>query len=156
MDLYNMDSYFASYVPIRALSSPLLRFSTAAIAAKQLGRVNGRKTVTGPCQRQASTEIYPQCERENWFYIAAKYYDKAISFLREALVYVGSRNNNDSDPTDISASQNDRLMMQEMRHSAEADDLLTSTSILSEYEFMDASSVDWSRQVYSKLRLIIF
>jgi hypothetical protein len=140
-----MGHYFASYVPIRALSSPLLRYSAAAIASKQLGRVNGFKPVTGPCKRQASTEIYPQCERTNWSYIAAKHYDKAISFLREALVHVGRRNSSDLQPTDISSSQRDRLMMQEMRHSADADDLLAATSILSEYEFMDASSVEWSR-----------
>jgi hypothetical protein len=146
MDLYDMGNYFASYVPIRALSSPLLRYSTAAIAAKQLDRVNGFKPVTGPCKRQASTEIYPQCERSpNWSYIAAKYYDKAISVLREALVHVGRRNSSDSQPTDISSSQRDRLMMQEMSHSADADDLLAATSILSECEFMDASSVEWSR-----------
>ena len=132
---------------MRARQSPLLRYSAAAIAAKQLGRVNGNKAVIGLCVRQASTEIYPAIERTNWSYIAAKYYDKALSFLREALADIGSTNDDLSLSMTVneSSSQIDRLMIQEQRHSAQADDLLASTSILSVYEFMDASSIDWSR-----------
>lgn len=145
--MYDLGKYFTSDVPIRAFNSPLLRYSAAAIAAKQLGRVNGNKAILGSCKRQASTEIYPNCQRTNWFYIAAKYYDKAITFLREALVDVGRPNSRDSPSAMLnpSPSQRDRLIMQEQRHSAQADDLLASTSILSFYEFMDASSIDWSR-----------
>lgn len=150
MDIHDMGKYFASHVPARAVHNPLLRYSAAAIAAKQLGRVHGRKAIKGGlCTRQASTENYPSCERTNWFYIAANYYDKAISFLREALVDVGRPNSSDdTEAMMVTASQRDRLMMQEQRHSAQADDLLASTSILSMYEFMDASSVEWSRCVY--------
>ena len=84
MDLYDLGYYFASYVPIRALNNPLLRYSAVAIAAKQLGRVRGVKAIIGAdCQKQASTEIYPNCEGTNWFYIAAKHYDKAIVYLRD-------------------------------------------------------------------------
>jgi hypothetical protein len=147
MDLFDLGNYFAFHVPLRARRSPLLRYSAAAIAAKQLGRVNGKKAAIGLCKWQASTEMYPNCDRTSWFYIAAKYYDKAISFLREALVDIGTKNGNISPSMgpNESSSQMDRLMIQEQRHSEQADDLLAATSILSVYEFMEASSVEWSR-----------
>lgn len=154
MDLYDLGKYFAAQVPVRALKSPLLRYSAAAIAAKQLGRVKGNKPIFGGiCKRQASTETYPNCDRTNWFYIATKYYNKAIKFLREGLVDVSSQNYSHSLllNTDENASQQVRLM-QEQRHSAQADDLLASTSILSVYEFMDDSSVEWSRSVCTRFK----
>jgi hypothetical protein len=40
----------------------------------------------GLCKKQADTEVYSNCEQADWLYIAAKYYDKAISFLREGLM----------------------------------------------------------------------
>ena len=84
MDLYDLGNTFSSYVPVKALKSPLLRYSAVAIAAKQLGRVKGVKAIMGGvCKKQAFTEVYPNCERTNWFYIATKYYDKAITYLRE-------------------------------------------------------------------------
>jgi hypothetical protein len=126
MDLYDLEGYFASYVPIRALSCPLLRYSAAAIAAKQLGRVGRNKTST-------------HSEQANWAYLAAKYYDKAITFLREALVDIGGQVIN----FDGDTSARGRLV-QEQCHAIRKDDLLTSTSILSVYEFMDASTTEWS------------
>jgi hypothetical protein len=120
MDLYDLGNYFASYIPIIAHNSPLTRYSACAIAAKQLGRVKGQKAIMGGvCSQQASTEILQDCEKMNWFYIAAKYYDRAIGCLREALV---------KDPSQRSA-----------------DELLAATSILSVYEFMDDSNTEWSR-----------
>jgi hypothetical protein len=120
MDLYDLGNYFASYIPIIAHKSPLTRHSACAIAAKQLGRVKGQKAIMGGvCSQQASTEIIQDCGKMNWFYIAAKYYDRAIGCLREALV---------EEPSQRSA-----------------DELLAATSILSVYEFMDDSNVEWSR-----------
>jgi len=120
MDLYDLGNYFASYIPIIAHNSPLTRYSACAIAAKQLGRVKGQKAIMGGvCSQQASTETIQDCEKMNWFYIAAKYYDRAIGCLREALV---------KDPSQRSA-----------------DELLAATSILSVYEFMDDSNIEWSR-----------
>ena len=120
MDLYDLGNYFASYIPTISHKSPLTRYSACAIAAKQLGRVKGQKAIMGGvCSQQASTETIKDCEKMNWFYIAAKYYDRAIGCLREALV---------EEPSQRSA-----------------DKLLAATSILSVYEFMDDSNVEWSR-----------
>jgi hypothetical protein len=147
MDLYDLGNYFASYVPIKALKSPLLLYSAAAIAAKQLGRVKGNKAIVGgPCTRPAFTEVYPNCDQTNWFYIAAKYYEKAIAFLRDELANLRSPSSNRSSLVDPCESTSKQLA-QEQSHTAQADDLLAATSILSVYEFMDDSNIEWSRSV---------
>jgi hypothetical protein len=88
-----------------------LRYATAAIAAKQLGRVQGRKAcpvnVTG---RPAMTESYPGAEYVDWHYKAANYYHKAVSYLRTSL-----------------------------RDKQTWDEFLSGASILSVYEFLDGS-----------------
>jgi hypothetical protein len=151
MDLYDFGNTFSSYVPVKALKSPLLRYSAIAIAAKQLGRVKGVKAIMGGvCRKQASTELYPNCEQTNWFYIAAKYYDRAITYLREGLVSAGSSHINRSSLESPSESEiNRRRLIECTMQPADEDDLLAATSILSVYEFMDDSSTEWSRSVFA-------
>lgn len=133
------------------LKSPLLRYSAVAIAAKQLGRVGGLKAIIGAdCQKHASTEIYPNCEGVNWFYTAAKHYDKAIAYLREGLVKAGCPGISPPSlkgPTDA-VSKLGRIDDCQSQ-SAQADDLLAATSILSVYEFMTDSNIEWSRSVFT-------
>ena len=148
MDLYDLGHYFTSYVPIEALKSPLLRYSAVAIAAKQLGRVRGVKATIGAhCQKQASTEVYPNCEGVNWFYIAAKYYDKAIAYLRKGLVKAGCPGVSPPSPTDAVSKRARADDCQSQ--STQTDDLLAATSILSVYEFMSDSNIEWSRSVFT-------
>ena len=86
MDLFDLGCYFAHLVPVQSLSNLLLRFSACAYAAKQIGRVRGRKaTVGGLVSTQAEMELYPHPETVDWAYIGAKYYDRAISLLMEEL-----------------------------------------------------------------------
>jgi hypothetical protein len=57
MDLFDLGCYFGHLVPVHALSNPLLKYSACAYAAKQLGRVQGRKAVIGGIVgRQAEME----------------------------------------------------------------------------------------------------
>jgi len=87
MDLFDLGCYFAHQVPVLALSNPLLRYSACAYAAKQLGRVRGRKAIIGGTVNvQAQMELYPNPESVDWEWIGAKYYDRAISLLMEEYV----------------------------------------------------------------------
>lgn len=57
MDLFDLGCYFGHLVPVQALLNPLLKYSACAYAAKQLGRVQGRKAVIGGIVcRQAEME----------------------------------------------------------------------------------------------------
>lgn len=61
MDLFDLGCYFGHLVPVQALTNPLLKYSACAYAAKQLGRVRGRKAIIGGlvCQ-QAEMEYVSQ------------------------------------------------------------------------------------------------
>jgi len=158
MDLYDLGNYFASYIPVKALQSPLLRYSACAIAAKQLGRVKGLKSIMGGiCSKQASSETYSNIEQAHWFYIAAGYYDKAITQLRAALSQINTQDSCDMSQTEFSERSVDDIQVSENRRRGQADDLLAATSILSVYEFMDDSNAEWSRSVVPRIdKLKIF
>ena len=78
MDLFDFGMYFGSYVPVRALSNPLLKYAACAFAAKQLGRVRGAKaSVGGLCSTQANMEVWPYADKTDWEWYGAKYYVSA-------------------------------------------------------------------------------
>lgn len=75
MDLFDFGMYFGSYVPVRALSNPLLKYAVCAFAAKQLGRVKGAKASIGDhCSTQASMEVWPDADKTDWEWHGVKYY----------------------------------------------------------------------------------
>lgn len=151
MDLFDLGKFFSSYVPIKALDSALLRHSAAAIAAKQLGRINAADITV-------ATKESADLGRSGWAYKAAKHYDRAIACLREALTEVSStgqgafgsdspvilQRTRDS-ATRSSAYTERHKLTNSQAHRARSDDLLAATSILSVYEFLDDSNVEWSR-----------
>jgi hypothetical protein len=47
MDLFDLGTYFASYVPVKAREDPLLRYAAIACAAKALARRQSRKSAMG-------------------------------------------------------------------------------------------------------------
>jgi len=133
-------------VPVEASHCPLLQHAACAIAAKQLGRAKCQK-VSRSCRSAAATELFPGSENHDWPYIAAKYYDKAITCLRKALVknvskhclYTSSCGSDDREETKR------RRIGMDIDCSPVVDGLLAGTSILSVYEFMDGSNMEWSR-----------
>ncbi|KAI9756841.1 MAG: hypothetical protein M4579_003677 [Chaenotheca gracillima] len=154
MDLFDLGSYFASYVPVRALSIPLLKYAAVAYAAKQLGRVNGKKVpVGGATSSQAMMEIFPGSDQVDWFYKAAKYYDKAIFHLMEALqedrqVITPDTPNHmqggDSNSAgDLERRKRRRISGNRFSSTANSDELLAGTVILCVYEFLDGSGAAW-------------
>ncbi|KAI9817894.1 MAG: hypothetical protein M1827_001013 [Pycnora praestabilis] len=160
MDLFDQGTYFASYVPVKALSNPLLKYSAAAYAAKQLGRVKGAKGIVGGvCSRQASMELFPDMERVDWYWYGAKYYDKAISILKDVLQEErgGARLESPNTPVqwqgpesneDYGLDGRKRRRLSNYRLSGScSDETLAATAVLCCYEFLDMASTAWSRHL---------
>ncbi|CZT07796.1 related to regulatory protein for the arginine catabolic pathway [Rhynchosporium agropyri] len=164
MDLFDLGCYFAHHVPVQAISNPLLRYSACAYAAKQLGRVQGRKAVVGGnAAQQADMELYPRLESANWPYIGAKYYDRAISLLMEELSKSRSHgtpvtpmtvNGDASSPLSAQSSHGGQLTpsikkrrLSRPRNSSHADETLAAAAILCVYEFLDNANTAWSRHL---------
>jgi len=127
MDLFDKDKHFAHLVPLKALRDVLLRNAIAAVAAKQLGRVNGHKPFVGvQCQKPAHMEILEDDVNINWFYKAANYYDKAITQSRE---YLATLSGSLSKPTSPNTQPPPPMI--------NTDDLLVAVSIFSLYESLD-------------------
>ncbi|KAF4624236.1 hypothetical protein G7Y89_g13937 [Cudoniella acicularis] len=164
MDLFDLGYYFAHHVPVQALSNPLLRHSACAYAAKQLGRVRGRKaTIGGIVTRQAEMELYPRPETVDWAYIGAKYYDRAISLLMEELSNSRSQDvpmtpittmeetfSPMSAPSPHSAPRtpgNKRRRLSRQSPGSNADETLAAAAILCVYEFLDNANSAWARHL---------
>jgi hypothetical protein len=147
LDFLGQSNYFSTMIPVEANSCALLRYAACAIAAKQLGRVKGKKvTAGGICSQPAATESFPDAENVDWFYIGAKYYDKAITCLQEALVKnVAQQCLWTCNPDESERSRKQRRGDPGIDCSRAVDGLLSCTSILSVYEFMDGSDLEWSR-----------
>ena len=134
MDLFNLGMYFGSYVPVRALSNRLLKYSACACAAKQLGQVKGaNSTISGFCSHQANMTTWKNPENVDWAWHRAKFYDKAISLLMDALIQ-------DSDEASFSSPK----AIEGSLSATTPEELLAATAILCVYEFLDASGAAWS------------
>ncbi|RDW71056.1 hypothetical protein BP6252_07619 [Coleophoma cylindrospora] len=163
MDLFDLGCYFAHRVPIQAKTNPLLRYSACAYAAKQLGRVNGRKAVMGGiASQQAEMEIFPNPEKTDWVYIGAKYYDRAISLLMVELSNpsggseyaptpipeeVFSPQGTSQSPQSLPESTSKRRRLSRPSTSDKADETLAAAAILCVYEFLDNASTAWARHL---------
>jgi hypothetical protein len=163
MDLYDQGCYFAHLVPVQALSNPLLKYSACAYAAKQLGRVRGRKAISGGnVSDQADMELFPHPETVDWEYLGAKYYEKAIQLLMEELSN-SRRQGMSVTPipeetfTPQSATQSPRSVpsmpgnirrgLSRPTNTSNADETLAAAAILCVYEFLDNANTAWSRHL---------
>ncbi|RAK94923.1 uncharacterized protein BO80DRAFT_460199 [Aspergillus ibericus CBS 121593] len=154
MDLFDLGTYFASSVPVRALQNPLLKYAACAYAAKQLGRVKGAKVSTGGIHtRQLAHNV-------DWSWSGAKYYEKAIQLLMKEL-------QPDKGPPPLSTPEafgqwqaaelcedHDNPRKRRRRYSdsrfskgTHSDEILAATAILSVYEFLDATGPAWNRHL---------
>ncbi|KAL8900485.1 MAG: hypothetical protein Q9207_005669 [Kuettlingeria erythrocarpa] len=161
MDLFDQTTFFSSHIPVKSISSPLLKHAACAYAAKQLGRVGGRKAVVrGLCSNQASMETWQNTDKENWGLLAAEHYDQAISLLKETLQWdhasSGENSLEDIDkryyaPRTVDDMVEERKLRRRQFGSAQStarsDDLLAATAILCEYESIDASAAAWAHHL---------
>ncbi|KAF2823445.1 hypothetical protein CC86DRAFT_67681 [Ophiobolus disseminans] len=159
MDLFDVGTYFASHVSVKARENPLLKYAAVACAAKALARVQGRRSVMGgSAPRQARMELYPDAPLVDWKHKAAVFYDNAVSLLLQALKNNGATTPNDSDCELRQRSGNvaygyDVQAPKRRRTSSNAsfvsstDDLLAASAILCVYEFMDTSVSEWAKHL---------
>ncbi|KAJ5263631.1 transcriptional regulator family: Fungal Specific TF [Penicillium angulare] len=161
MDLFDLGTYFASYVPVRAMSNPLLKYAACAYAAKQLGRVKGAKAkMGGVCSRQAAMEIWPGKD-DDFLWHGAKYYEKAIQLLMKELQPDTEGPPPLSTPEAFGQWQaaelcgdgenprkrRRRLSNSRLSRGVHSDEVLAATAILSVYEFLDATGPAWNRHL---------
>ncbi|KAL8708051.1 MAG: hypothetical protein Q9220_006982 [cf. Caloplaca sp. 1 TL-2023] len=158
MDLFDQNTFFGSHIPVKSISNPLLKHAACAYAAKQLGRVAGKKALVGGyCTQQASMEIWHDADKEDWAQLAGEHHDEAISLLMEALQWDHSSSEaNTSEnidkrqyaPRTIEGMVEERKLRRRQFGSAQStarsDDLLAATSILCEYASLDASNTAWA------------
>lgn len=162
MDLFDLEIYFSSLVPVKALSNPLLKYAACAYAAKQLSRVRGAKAIMGGrCSKQASMELWPDADKVDWEWFGAKYYDKAIQLLMRELQHDAKSPAPLSTPEAFGQWQaaelcdgGERARKRRRRRysnsrfsSSHSDEVLAATAILSVYEFLDATGPAWNRHL---------
>ncbi|KAL1982656.1 hypothetical protein VTN96DRAFT_1026 [Rasamsonia emersonii] len=161
MDLFDLETYFASHVPVKALTNPLLKYAACAYAAKQLGRVKGAKAIVGGvCSKQASMEVWPDADKVDWYWYGAKYYEKAIHLLMKELQHDAEAPPPLSTPEAFGqwqavelcedgehARKRRRRFSNSRLSGAHSDEVLAATAILSVYEFLDATGPAWNRHL---------
>lgn len=161
MDLFDLGTYFASCVPVRARLNPLLKYAACAYAAKQLGRVKGAKAkMGGVCSRQAIMELWHDKDTD-FAWIGAKYYEKAIQLLMKELqpdaeappplstpeAFGQWQANELCDDAENPRKRRRRVSNSRLSRGVHSDEILAATAILSVYEFLDATGPAWSRHL---------
>lgn len=167
MDLFDLGTYFASYVPVKARENPLLKYAAVACAAKALARVQGRKPVMGgSVTRQARMELYPDAPLVDWKHKAAVYYDHAVSLLLQALKMDTTPSPDESDcelrqQNGCVANNFDGPSPKKRRTSSNTsfvsstDELLAASAILCVYEFQDTSVSEWAKHLNGAKSLLV-
>lgn len=159
MDLFDRDTYFASYVPVQARDNALLKNAAVACAAKALGRVQGYKSGRSRCQ--VSVEVYPGSSSVDWQHKAAVYYDNAVSLLLQALKADTTITPDDSDCE--YRQHNGELVHPAKRRrtssnascKSNTDEILAASAILGAYEFLDTSMAEWAKHLSGAKSLLV-
>ncbi|KAF7595248.1 hypothetical protein BBP40_006748 [Aspergillus hancockii] len=163
MDLFDLGTYFASYVPVRARTNPLLRYAACAYAAKQLGRVKRAKPPVGELAfTPALMRSWPDAKNVDWIWHGAKYYEKAIQLLMKELQpakgppplstpeafgqWQAAELCEGNDP-DNPRKRRRRYSESRFSNGVHSDEVLAATAILSVYEFLDATGPAWNRHL---------
>jgi hypothetical protein len=162
MDLFDLGTYFSSYVPVRARENPLLKYAALAYAAKALARIQGRKPVVGgSSSRLARMETYPDAHSVDWYHKATQYYDTAVSLLLQALKNDAISFDSDSDRESACGGGVDCPPAKRRRKSSTSsfksntDELLAASAILCVYEFLDASVPEWAKHLNGAKSLLV-
>lgn len=153
LDLSDPGKFFSVYVPIRAIDSLFLKYAVAALSAKHLGRVKGAKSITGGgiFTNPATTEIYPNSSRVDWFLKGANYYYLAVSNMQT----VGTETYGSLHTSAVLGSPFEivdqllKLLPQSgfdelatAGFTRKIEDLMAATAILYMYKILDANEVD--------------
>ncbi|KAL5340333.1 hypothetical protein BJX70DRAFT_361458 [Aspergillus crustosus] len=153
MDLYDLGTYFATTVPVKALRNPLLKYAACAQAAKQLGHVKEARPPVGVRLSQAFPRVHRDLNSIDWCWKGAKYYEKAIQLLMKELQPDGglrdalghSPGNEVGEDADGRRAR--RYTEYRLSHGVRSDEILAATAILSVYELLDATGTAWNRHL---------
>lgn len=166
MDLFDLDTYFSRIVPLKAVQNVMLRSAMAAVAANQIGQMMANHSPLEDLQH-----LLPfvgddgSLQHTDWFYKAANYYDRGISYLRiflqrwlsdtsnEGVTGHASRYNpgpvvpEPSKSTALNPSPNKRRRISRGQSSdgADMEALVAAISVFSLYESLDNFADDWSQ-----------
>ncbi|EDU50088.1 C6 zinc finger domain containing protein [Pyrenophora tritici-repentis Pt-1C-BFP] len=167
MDLFDLGTYFASYVPVKARENPLLKYAAVACAAKALARVQGRKPVMGgSVTRQARMEQYPDAPLVDWKHKAAVYYDTAVTLLLHALK-MDVASSPDGSECELRRQSHDfvqgypgpthkrRRTSSNTSFVSSTDEILAASAILCVYEFLDTSVSEWAKHLNGAKSLLV-
>jgi hypothetical protein len=137
-------SYFSQYIIQLSSQSPLIRYSSCAMAAKQLGQMKDSSQATEASRRfgiLASNMVQSSIDFE-WF--GAKYYEKAILLMARQISHGNSIIENHLSPGEIyrsPASDSNHLEDNETTSSAFR---ILAACILSSYEELNATMRAWT------------
>lgn len=166
MDLFDLDTYFSRIVPLKAVQNVMLRSAMAAVAANQIGQLLANNSPTEGLQH-----LLPilgedgVMQHTDWFYKAANYYDRGISYLRiflqrwlsdsnKSLAMSASgpntsRNMSDAgnyeSPAVTASHKRRRITKQASTDGADMEALVAAISVFSLYESLDNPTDDWSQ-----------
>jgi hypothetical protein len=159
MDLFDRDTYFASYVPVQARENALLMNAAVACAAKSLAHVQGRKPSGSRCQTRM--DMYPAASSTDWKHKAAIYYDNAVSLLLQALKSDTTITPDDSDCEfrqhngEVVHTAKRRRTSSNSSFNSSTDELLAASAILCVYEFLDTSMSEWAKHLSGAKSLLV-
>jgi hypothetical protein len=166
MDLFDLGTYFASYVPVKARENPLLKYAAVACAAKALARAQGRKPVMGDnvtCDTRL--EQYPDAPFIDWKHKAAVYYDTAVSLLLHALNQDVTSSpepecelrlyNGELAPICDGPAPKRRRTSSNSSFICNTDEILAASAILCVYEFLDTSLSEWAKHLNGAKSLLV-
>ncbi|THW34291.1 hypothetical protein D6D17_04250 [Aureobasidium pullulans] len=147
MDLFDLGSFFAVDVPLKAAYSPLLLYASVALSAKALGRIR----ITAQHPKSSGSKRTPA----EWSHKARYYYDQAITLLRQALENETRQASVGQHSPGLATTTSDSVGPRVDHHSAsppvlsrpDSDELIATTAILCVFEFLDASGTEWSRHL---------
>ena len=173
MDLFDLDTYFSRIVPLKAVQNVMLRSAMAAVAANQIGQMIANHSPLEDLQH-----LLPfvggngVLQHTDWFYKAANYYDRGISYLRiflsrwlsdtnnEGLTGQASRHSSGKSlpQTNASGAHNNtpnkrrRISRGQSSDGADMEALVAAISVFSLYESLDNFADDWSQYVVPSMR----
>jgi hypothetical protein len=148
MDLFDLGSFFAVDVPLKAASSSLLLYASIALSAKALGRTR----ITTQHPKGSGSKRTPA----EWSHKARYYYDQAITLLRQALENETRQASARQQSPVTAAVPIDAVTGMDIGHHPQSppvpprtdtDELIATTAILCVFEFLDASGTEWSRHL---------
>lgn len=167
MDLFDLDTYFSRIVPLKAVQNVMLRSAMAAVAANQIGQMMANHSPLEDLQH-----LLPFVgedgilQHTDWFYKAANYYDRGISYLRIFLQrWLSDSDTSSEGPTgpaarsssgrnssetsngalNVSPHKRRRISRGQSQEGADMEALVAAISVFSLYESLDNFTDDWSQ-----------